>query len=87
MRREYWNCDEEINRKRVEPKDEFRGEIARNYIYMDFVYPGKGINSNQNREMFEEWNRSPLDTWECERSKRIERIQVNRNVVDLKRCK
>ena len=85
--REFGKCDVEIKRRKVEPRDEVRGEIARTYMYMDSVYPGKGIISKKNRSMFEEWNRSdPVDEWECERSKRIERIQGNRNEVVMKRC-
>ena len=56
-------------------------------MYMDSVYPGKGIISNQNREMFKEWDQSdPVDKWECERSRRIERIQGNRNEVVMGEC-
>ena len=85
--REFGKCDVEIRRRKVEPRDEVRGEIARTYMYMDSVYPGKGILSNQNREMFEEWDRSdPVDKWECERARRIERIQGNRNEIVIARC-
>ena len=71
----------------MEPRDEVRGEIARTYLYMDSVYPGKGIISKKNRSMFEEWNLSdPVDKWECERTRRIERIQGNRNEVVMGSC-
>ena len=85
--REFGKCDVEIKRRRVEPREEVRGEIARTYMYMDSVYPGKGIISNQNLSMFEEWNRSdPADEWECERAKKIEKIQGNRNEVVMGNC-
>ena len=85
--RQFGKCDVEIKRGKVEPRDEVRGEIARTYMYMDSVYPGKGIISNQNRSMFEEWNRSdPADEWECERARRIEKIQGNRNEIVLDNC-
>ena len=85
--REFGKCDVEIKSRKVEPRDEVRGEIARTYMYMDSVYPGKGIISNQNRSMFEEWNRSdPADEWECERARRIEKIQGNRNEIVLDNC-
>jgi len=85
--REFGKCDVEIKRRKVEPRNEVRGEIARTYMYMDSVYPGKGIISNQNRSMFEEWNRSdPADEWECERARRIEKIQGNRNEIVLDNC-
>ena len=54
---------------------------------MNFFYPGKGIISNQNRSMFEEWNQShPADEWGCERARRIEKIQGNRNEIVLDNC-
>ena len=85
--REFGKCDVEIRRRRVEPREEVRGEIARTYMYMDSVYPGKGIISKKNRSMFEEWNRSdPVDEWECERAKKIEKIQGNRNEVAMGNC-
>ena len=85
--REFGKCDVEIKSRKVEPRDEVRGEIARTYMYMDSVYPGKGIISKKNRSMFEEWDRrDPVDEWECERARRIERIQGNRNEVVMKRC-
>jgi deoxyribonuclease-1 len=38
--------------------------------------------------MFEEWVQSdPVDKWECERAKRIEKIQGNRNEVVIRSCK
>jgi len=37
--------------------------------------------------MFEDWNRSDsVDEWECERARRIERIQGNRNEIVLDNC-
>ena len=85
--REFGKCDVEIKRRRVEPRENARGEIARTYMYMDSVYPGKGIISKKNRSMFEEWNRSdPVDEWECERAKKIEKIQGNRNEVVMGNC-
>ena len=85
--REFGKCDVEIKRRKVEPREEVRGEIARTYMYMDSVYPGKGIISKKNRSMFEEWNRSdPVDEWECERARKIEKIQGNRNEVVMGNC-
>ncbi len=85
--RQFGKCDVEIKRGKVEPRDEIRGEIARTYMYMDSVYPGKGIISKKNQSMFEEWNRSdPVDEWECERARRIEKIQGNRNEIVLRSC-
>ena len=85
--REFGKCDVEIKNKKVEPKESIRGEIARTYLYMDSVYPGRGIISNKNRKLFDAWNQSdPVDEWECERAKRIEKIQGNRNEVVMRDC-
>tara|TARA_B100000579_G_scaffold434117_1_gene454290 strand:- start:383 stop:1099 length:717 start_codon:yes stop_codon:yes gene_type:complete len=86
-KREFGECDVEIKKKKVEPRESIRGDIARTYMYMDSVYPGRGIISNKNRELFDAWDKSdPVDEWECERAKRIERIQGNRNEVVMKSC-
>ena len=86
-KREFGKCDVEIKSRKVEPREEFRGEIARTYMYMDSVYPGRGIISKKNWKLFESWHRSdPVDEWECERAKRIEKIQGNRNEIVLKKC-
>jgi len=86
-KREFGKCDVEIESRKVEPKESIRGEIARTYLYMDSVYPGRGIISKKNRKLFESWNKSdPVDEWECERAKRIEKIQGNRNEVVMGNC-
>ena len=86
-KREFGKCDVEIKNNKVEPKESIRGEIARTYLYMDSVYPDRGIISKKNRKLFDAWNRGdPVDKWECERAKRIERIQGNRNEVVMRDC-
>ena len=86
-KREFGKCDVEIKSRKVEPREEIRGEIARTYLYMDSVYPGRGIISKKNKKLFEAWNKSdPVDEWECERAKRIERIQGNRNEIVMGNC-
>ena len=86
-KREFGKCDVEIKNKKVEPKESIRGEIARTYMYMDSVYPDRGIISKKNRKLLESWDQSdPVDDWECERSKKIEKIQGNRNEVVMKSC-
>jgi deoxyribonuclease-1 len=86
-KREFGKCDVEIESRKVEPKESIRGEIARTYLYMDSVYPGRGIISRKNRKLFDAWNRGdPVDEWECERAKRIEKIQGNRNEVVMRDC-
>jgi deoxyribonuclease-1 len=51
------------------------------------IYQGRGIISKKNRKLFDSWNQSdPVDELECERAKRIEKIQGNRNEVVMKDC-
>ncbi len=79
--------DVEIKSQKVEPKESIRGEIARTYLYMDSVYPDRGIISKKNRKLFNVWNKNdPVDQWECERARRIEKIQGNRNEVVMRDC-
>jgi deoxyribonuclease-1 len=86
-KREFGSCDIEIEDRKVEPPSEVRGDIARTYMYMDRAYPGHGIISRKNRKLFETWDREdPVDQWECERCKRIERIQGNEKPVVKGRC-
>ena len=81
------SCDIEIKSRKVEPKESIKGEIARTYLYMDYVYPGIGIGSKKNRKLFDGWNQSdPVDEWECERARRIEKIQGNRNEIVMRDC-
>jgi len=86
-KRGFGKCDVEIKSRKVEPREKIRGEIARTYMYMDSVYPDRGIISKKNRKFFESWGQSdPVDDWGCERSKRIDRIQGNRNKVVMRDC-
>jgi deoxyribonuclease I len=49
---------------------------------MDAAYPGRGIISEKNRKLFEAWDREdPVDAWEPERVRRIERLQGNPNPI------
>ena len=54
---------------------------------MDSAYPGRGIISKKNRELFESWDKSdPVDQWECERAKMIEEMQGNENKMVRVKC-
>jgi len=47
---------------------------------MDDSYPGHGVISKKNRKFFQAWAKEdPVDAWERERCKRIERLQGNMN--------
>lgn len=78
--RDFGTCDFEIENRRFEPRPEIRGDMARIYLYMDYAYPGRGILSQQKRQLFEAWSKQdPVDDWKRECAKRIEKIQRNAN--------
>jgi deoxyribonuclease-1 len=79
-KRAFGQCDVEIQNRKIEPRPDVRGDIARTYFYMDWAYPGRGIISGKNRKLFEAWAAAdPVDAWERERARRIEQQQGNRN--------
>ena len=72
----------------VEPPEQIRGFIARTYKYMDQAYPGHGIIGKSNQKLFDAWDKQhPVDKWECERCRRIEKIQGNENAVVKEQCR
>jgi len=79
-RRVYGACDVEVDFKSriVEPAPHIRGDIARTYFYMSEKY---GIRiSKKQRKLFDAWAKSdPVDDWEIERSRRIERSRSQGN--------
>jgi deoxyribonuclease-1 len=78
--RRFGSCDLEIEDRKIEPRPDIRGDIARTYLYMDAAYPGRGVISDKNRRLFEAWDREdPVDAWERERVRRIEHLQGNTN--------
>jgi deoxyribonuclease-1 len=73
-------CDLEIEDRKIEPRPDIRGDIARTYFYMHAAYPGRGIISERNRKLFEAWDtEDPVDERERERVRRIEQRQGNKN--------
>lgn len=86
-KREFGSCDFEIEDRKAEPRPEIRGDIARTYFYMDDAYPGHGVISKKNEKLFQAWDKEdPADAWECERCRRIEKIQGNENRFVKKAC-
>jgi deoxyribonuclease I len=79
--------DVEIAERKIEPRPEIRGDIARIYLSMEASYPGRGIISDKNRPLFEAWDREdPVDAWECERDRRIAALQGNHNSFVAMAC-
>lgn len=87
-KRKYGQCDVEIEKRKVEPRPEVRGNVARTYMYMNWAYPGRGIISKKNRKLFEAWSKAdPVDQWECKRAKLIKSIQGNENPFVMEGCR
>lgn len=73
------SCLVQITNKKVEPRDEAKGVIARASLYMDSVYKKFNLSSS-NRQLFTAWNKLyPVTKAECERAKKIEILQHNSN--------
>ena len=86
-KRDFGNCDMEIESRKAKPPPEKRGNIARTYFYMTWAYPKHGTISNKNRKLLQVWNKEdPVDHWECKRCKRIEKIQGKGNLFVKEPC-
>ena len=73
------------NRK-AEPPVRARGRIARTYLYMDNTYKRYSM-SRQQRQLMGVWDKMhPVDSWECQRAKRITELQNSDNMVVQSRC-
>ncbi len=73
-------CDFEVDLEddKVEPPEHVRGDIARTYFYVEWLY-GLTLSQGQ-RHLFLAWNAAdPVDEWERERDRRIESLQGNSN--------
>ena len=85
--REYGLCDFEVDRSErvAEPAPHIRGDIARIYFYMAEKY-GIRLSSQQNK-LFAAWEKQDLvDSVECDRDKRIARVQGNHNPFVAEMC-
>lgn len=84
----YGQCAMKINFKSriAEPPESSRGQIARIYLYMHKKY--KLSMSSAQRKLINTWNKlHPVTKWECERDKKIAKIQGNHNPFVFTQCK
>ncbi|MCQ2914831.1 MAG: endonuclease [Alphaproteobacteria bacterium] len=82
----FGSCPMKIDARKVEPPEYTRGSIARTYLYFEHEY-GIYKMSDSQRKLMEAWNKMyPVDEWECERAKRIESIQGNKNIFVSEEC-
>ena len=86
--REWGKCDFEKVGRKVEPRNEVKGDIARIYFYLEKQYPYVGVISNKNRKLFESWDKlDPVDSKECSINKEKERYMGHANPFVKKHCK
>ncbi|MBQ7456445.1 MAG: endonuclease [Desulfovibrio sp.] len=79
-------CPVRMEGRRVEPPEAARGPIARSYLYMEDTYSRYRM-SNQQRRLMETWDKMyPPTSWECERNRRIARVQGNTNRFIDRKC-
>jgi len=77
---QFGTCEFKIDEKsrRVEPRADARGMIARIYLYMSNTYQIPLSSSQQ--QLYEAWNKQyPPSAWEKERNEKIYQVQGNRN--------
>jgi deoxyribonuclease I len=80
-------CDMRIDDRKAQPPETARGTIARTYMYMEQTYP-KYKMSKQQSQLMQAWDKEyPVLAWECERSRRIEKLQGNSNRIVDSRCR
>ncbi|NRA23054.1 MAG: endonuclease [Oleispira sp.] len=85
---QYGNCPMLVDFKKrsVQPPKKSRGAIARIYLYMNERYPIALPKSQY--KLMQGWNKTyPVSPWECERDRRIEKIQGWNNRFVSERCK
>lgn len=83
----FWQCDFEINNRKVEPPTNMKWDIARIFLYMDITYPWHDIISDKNEKLIEAWNKlDPISTEECNRYKKIKNVQWNENIILKESC-
>lgn len=78
---DFGSCRMKIEGRKAQPPERARGRIARTYMYMEQTYPRYKM-SKQTKRLMEIWNELyPVSVWECQRARRIEQVQGNRNEV------
>lgn len=83
----FGTCAMKVADGRAEPPEAVRGTVARTAKYMALVYPKYRL-SRQEQQLFDAWDKTyPVDTWECERERRIAKLQGNANPVTREACR
>lgn len=84
----FGGCQAVLGERKFEPMDRAKGIVARTYMYMNQAYPGRGIISEKNEQLFAAWDKQfPVTAWECKRGEKVRAVQGNENPVLKARCK
>lgn len=82
----FGQCPMKIEGKKAEPPEYTKGAIARTYLYFEEEYAPFRMSDTQ-KKMMQAWDKvHPVDAWECERERRIEKLQKNANRFVKEAC-
>lgn len=66
----FGSCEMKIANRKAEPPKAARGQISRAYLYMESRYSRYSM-SKQQRQLMNAWDKQyPVDSWECQRTKK-----------------
>tara|TARA_B110000208_G_scaffold189693_1_gene251821 strand:+ start:4399 stop:5133 length:735 start_codon:yes stop_codon:yes gene_type:complete len=86
IKSDFGSCSMKIDNRKAEPPEISRGQIARTYLYMDNTYKRYNMSKSQ-RQLMDAWDKMyPVNTWECQRAKKIFNLQKSKNNIVLSRC-
>jgi len=72
----------DYEKDKFEPKEEYKGELARVYFYMAKTYPEKVKLNDIKKTLFEKWDKDhPISISECKRYQVIKSIQGTENTI------
>lgn len=82
---DFGSCAMKIDNRKAEPPEMARGPIARTYLYMEGAYKRYSMSKSQ-RQLMNAWDKMyPVNSWECDRAKKIS-LQKSDNDVVKRRC-
>lgn len=82
----FGSCGAKVSGKGFEPPDSAKGALARAALYMENEYQSYNLGGPQ-KKLFMAWDKMfPVDKWECERQRRIEKLQGNSNDIVKNKC-
>lgn len=82
----FGDCEAKIENRKFEPMDFAKGVVARTYLNFEYRYPGHGVVSNKNRNLFQAWDKLyPVTSLECSRWEALEKSAGYRHLF-AERC-